>query len=165
MKKAVYAGSFDPVTNGHMFVIERASKLFDEVVVSIGVNPDKVGKTMFTLEERCRMLRTATEHLDNVSIDIFKNEYLIYYCKDVNATHYVRGVRDSTDFSSEKRMIRVNREWVPEIEPVIIIPDVKVQDISSSFVKGLIGYDSWEEKISRYVPDGVAKEIIKKVVQ
>ncbi len=162
MRKAVYAGSFDPVTNGHMFVIEQAANLFDEVVVSIGVNPDKVGRTMFSLEERCKMIWGAVEHLDNVVVSTFQS-YLIYYCQEIGATHYVRGVRDATDFDSERRMIRINREWVPGIEPVIIIPDASVQDISSSFVKGLIGYDGWQEKIEMYVPPLVVRNILLKV--
>lgn len=162
MRKAVYAGSFDPVTNGHMFVIEAAANLFDEVVVAIGVNPDKVGRTMFDLAERCKMIWGATEHLDNVTVSTFQS-YLIYYCQEIGATHYVRGIRDATDFASEKRMIRVNREWVTDIEPIIIIPDTSVQDISSSFVKGLIGYDGWQEKIGRYVPQKVAENLILKM--
>ena len=95
-RKAVYAGSFDPPTNGHMYMIREGARLFDELVVAVGHNPDK--KTTFSLEQRLRLLREVTSGLENVRIDEFESQYLVRYAARIGAGYMLRGLRNSDDF-------------------------------------------------------------------
>ena len=96
MTKAVYAGSFDPLTNGHLWMIDSASRVFDELVVSIGVNSDKV--SVFSLDERLEMIRRSTNHLSNVVVDEFSRMFLVKYAGLVGADFVVRGIRGVDDY-------------------------------------------------------------------
>jgi pantetheine-phosphate adenylyltransferase len=160
MKKAVYAGSFDPITIGHTYIIDKASQLFDEVIVSIGINPDK--KYMFGLDERKEMLEDISKNYNNVKIDTFENKYLINYAREINANYIIRGIRSQIDFEYEKQMKNINNDICNDIETIFLIPPRDLSDISSSFVKGLIGPESWEYLISTYVPKIVYEKLIYK---
>ena len=114
----VYPGSFDPVTLGHVDLIERASKLFPELVVAVLNNPDK--RNRFTVEQRMEMLRKACAHLPNVKIDSFGG-LLVDYMRSIDAEIVLRGLRAVTDFENEFQMAQINRQIAPEIETFFLI--------------------------------------------
>ena len=161
--KAIYAGSFDPPTNGHRWVINEARKLFGQVIVAIGINPDK--KPMFTVDERKKMLKDTIEYDHGYVmpfIDSFEGEYLINYAKRMGATHLIRGVRSASDFEFEQGMRHVNNDLDPDITTVFLIPPRDLSEVSSSLVKGLIGPIGWRETIKKWVPDPVHDKFIER---
>ncbi len=129
---AVYAGSFDPVTNGHLDVIERASSLFSTLVVAVGVNARK--PALFDREERVRMLQAATSHLGNVCVESFDG-LLVEYARSLGARVIVRGLRAVADFEYETQQVLMNKRLCPEIETVFLITSGQYSFISSSLVK------------------------------
>ncbi len=162
MKKnvGIYAGSFDPPTNGHLWMINEGSMLFDELIVAIGVNPDK--RSMFTADERRRMLTEITKGMPNVKIDVFENQYLVRYAKSVGADYILRGIRSTQDYGFEHTMQQINWRIDSDIRMVFLMPAKEVENISSSFVKGLVGPKGWTDVISEYVPKHVLNELIKR---
>lgn len=158
MKKAVYAGSFDPLTNGHFWMIEQGSKLFDELIVAVGSNPDK--NYSFSTEERMEMLRDAVKDFKNIKVESFCNKLLVDYAKEVGAEYILRGARNTGDFNFEQGMSNVNRDIDPKISTVILMPPREMCEISSSLVKGLIGPNGWEKVVCKYVPKAVLKRLI-----
>lgn len=158
MKKAVYAGSFDPLTNGHLWMIEEGAKLFDELVVAIGINPDK--KSTFSPDERMEMLRKSTRMFPNVTVASFENEYLVNYADLVGAQYMLRGIRSEADFDYERRMRNINADFNPHIGTPFLMPPRELAEVSSSFVKGLIGPNGWEEVIEEYVPRKVYNKLL-----
>jgi pantetheine-phosphate adenylyltransferase len=153
MRRAVYAGSFDPITLGHLWMVEQGSKLFDELVVAIGVNPDK--RYLFSLAERLQMLRQVTGHLANVSVVSFENLFLVHYAKQVDAGFILRGVRNEQDYQYERGMRYVNEELDGQISTVLLVPPRELVEVSSSFVKGLVGPNNWQTILRKYVPEPV----------
>lgn len=153
MRRAVYAGSFDPITNGHLWMIEHGAALFDELVIAIGVNPQK--RSMFSLEQRLAMVRDAAAPFANVRVDSFENLFLVHYAQEVEANFILRGIRNEDDYSYERGMRYVNAEFSPSILTVFLMPPREYAEISSSFVKGLVGPRGWEQIVPRYVPRGV----------
>jgi len=160
MIKGVYAGSFDPPTNGHMWMIERGAQMFDELILAIGVNPEK--RSMFTVPERRRMLEDATKKYGNVKVTSFENELLVNYAKSIGAKYILRGIRSYKDYEYENGMRHVNEDIDSSILMIFLMPTSSVASISSSQIKGLIGTNGWQSAVKRYVPAGVYKEIIKK---
>ncbi|MFH1361713.1 MAG: pantetheine-phosphate adenylyltransferase [bacterium] len=136
MKKAIYPGSFDPVTNGHLDVIKRAAKLVDQVIVAVIRNPHK--KPQFSLDERVKMLKEVLRGRKNIKIDSFDG-LLVKYAKKVKATVIVRGLRAVSDFDYEFQMALTNRKMVPEIETIFFMTDYRYSYLSSSFVKEIAG--------------------------
>ena len=132
MKIAVYPGSFDPVTNGHIDIIERAAKIFDLVHVAIIVNPEKT--PYFDIDEREQMLKTAVSHIKKAKVDSFDG-LLVDYAKTKKACAIVRGLRAVSDFDYEFQMALTNLRMCPEIETVFIMTDYKYSYLSSSLVK------------------------------
>jgi len=153
MRRAVYAGSFDPITLGHLWMIEQGAKLFDELVVAIGVNPDK--RYLFTLAERMAMLQQVTGHLANVKVASFENLFLVHYARQVGANFILRGVRNEQDYKYERGMRYVNEELDEQIATVLLVPPRELVEVSSSFVKGLVGPQNWKVILRKYVPDPV----------
>ena len=102
----VYAGSFDPPTVGHLWMIEEGVRLFDELIVAVGVNPDK--KYTFTVEARLEMLRDSTKKFRNVRVTSFSNRYLIHYAQSIGASHILRGIRTESDYEYERSMRNIN---------------------------------------------------------
>lgn len=137
MRIAVYPGSFDPVTNGHLDIIERSSRVFDKVIVGVLNNSGK--KPLFTIEERVEMLRLVTEHIDNVEIDSFTG-LLVDFVKLNNASVIVKGLRTVMDFEYEFQMALLNKALNPEYETIFMMTDSKYSYISSSMVKELAGF-------------------------
>ena len=157
-KKAVYAGSFDPVTMGHLWIIEQAAYMFDTVVVAIGENVEK--KYTFSREVRLDLLKQVTHEFSNIEITQFNNEFLISYAQRINAQFIIRGIRNATDYEYEKSMRYINSDICPEINTIFLIPPRNVAEVSSSLVKGLVGSTGWEEIVKKYVPDAVSQKMI-----
>ncbi len=157
-RRAVYAGSFDPITNGHLWMIREASRLFDELVVAMGVNPDK--RSMFSVEERLEMLGEATAGLANVRVTSFQSMFLVNYARQVEAPFIVRGIRNEVDYGFERGMRHINSELCSRTLTVFLMPPRDLAEISSSFVKGLVGPEGWQQVIARYVPAGVCRRLI-----
>ena len=132
MKKAIYAGSFDPVTLGHMDIIERAAKLFDVLVVAVLENPNK--KSLFTVAERKYHLELATKHIENVEVASFQGLF-VDFAKEVGADVAVRGLRNTLDFSAEYPMFLLNRKLSDGLETVYLAADEDHVALSSTNVK------------------------------
>ncbi len=145
-RTAICPGSFDPITEGHLDIIKRASKLFDEVIVLVAINPDK--KTAFTAEERVNMIAIATEEIGNVKADSYHG-LLIDYAKDKKASAIVKGLRAMSDFEYEFQMALTNKKLLPECETVFLTTSVQNMYMSSSLVKQLSKFGG---DISEFVP-------------
>ena len=157
-RKAIYAGSFDPITNGHLWMIEQGSRMFDELIVAIGQNPDK--KYTFSLEDRLRVLKESVNHLTTVRIDVFEQQFLVNYARSAGADYILRGIRDTRDFEFERGMRHINTDLQPSITTLFLMPPREIAEISSSLVKGLIGPVGWESMVQRYVPAPVFRLLI-----
>ncbi|MGQ4276761.1 pantetheine-phosphate adenylyltransferase [Pseudidiomarina sp. E22-M8] len=131
-KRAIYPGTFDPITNGHADLIERAANLFSEVVVGIANNPSK--NPMFSLEERVELVRQVTDQLPNVSVVGFSG-LLVDFAKEHGATVLIRGLRAVSDFEYEFQMANMNRRLYPGLESVFLTPSEENSFISSTLVK------------------------------
>lgn len=150
----VVAGSFDPITNGHVWLINEAAKVVDKLYVVVGSNPAK--KYMFSVEDRLEFIGSAIEDLDHRNIAeircvIATDRMLVDVAADLKATHLIRGIRSLKDYEYELDMVRFNRDIAPDIETLFFLPPDKYSQISSSTVKGLVGFDKWEERIGKYV--------------
>ena len=156
MKTAVYPGSFDPVTNGHIDVIERALKIFDKVIVTVGDNPEK--KSTFTIEERMDMLRESTKDIKNVEIDSFSG-LLLDYVKNKNSKIIIRGLRAVSDFEFEFQRALMNRVVDNEIETIFIMTKEHYVYLNSSIVKEMAMFGG---KLNGLVPEIVEKKLKEK---
>ncbi len=152
-KIALYPGTFDPITNGHFDVIERALGLFDEVIVAVAVSQDK--KPMFTLDERIEMAKKAVEPLNNVSVVGFDN-LTVELAKTLNATILIRGLRAVSDFEYELQLGYLNNSLDDTIETVYLMPKLKHAFISSSIVRNLLKFNA---KTEHLLPKEVQKMI------
>lgn len=157
MKIAVYPGSFDPVTKGHLDIIERASKLFDHVIVTVMFNQSK--NPMFSPDERMQLLEKTTAHLSNVSVDKHMG-LLIDYLKSKEARILVKGLRAISDFEAEFQMASVNQKLCKEIETVFIMTRTDYMYLSSSIVKEVASFGG---NISDFVTEDVKNAIFKKI--
>jgi pantetheine-phosphate adenylyltransferase len=153
MRTAVYAGSFDPPTNGHLWMIEQGLRMFDHLIVAIGDNPSK--RYSFTVEERLEMLRESTPPAENLIITHFDNRYLVDYARKKGAKFVLRGIRSSHDYEYERVMRHINADMAPEITTVFLMPPRDIAEVSSNMIKSLIGPKGWEETVRRYVPPPV----------
>lgn len=137
MRIAVYPGSFDPITNGHLDIIERASRVYDKLVVGVLSNTSKT--PLFSAEKRVEMIRLVTKHLDNVEVDTFTG-LLVDFAASKNATVIVKGLRTVADFEYEFQMALLNKALNPEYETMFMMTNTKYSYISSSMVKELAGF-------------------------
>ncbi len=156
MKRAIYPGSFDPVTNGHLDMIERSAKLVDELVVGVLNNSAK--KSLFSVEERVSMLKELTAQYPNVRIDSFDG-LLVDFAKRIHAAIVVRGLRAVTDFEYELQIAQTNHEVYPEIETVFLTTRLEYAYISSTMVKEFASYGG---NISHFVPPQMVSRIYAK---
>jgi len=157
MRRAVYAGSFDPLTNGHLWMVKQGLKLFDELIVAIGINPDK--RYTFSLEERLELLHECLDSPSHLVIDSFENQFLVHYAAAKRARFILRGIRTPNDYDYERGMRYINEDLKPEITSVFLMPPREIAEVSSSFVKGLIGPDGWQEIVKQYVPEPVYRAL------
>ena len=157
-RKALYAGSFDPVTNGHLNIIERAAKMYDSLTVAIAVNPHKTG--FFTFEERVEIVREVTGHIPNVKVDTFSG-LLADYVNENGFIAYVRGLRATTDFENELQMAQMNaRLFTGDTETVFLMADPEYSFISSSIIKEVASLGGSVEGL---VPEYAVKRIKEKL--
>jgi pantetheine-phosphate adenylyltransferase len=152
----VYAGSFDPVTNGHLDLIERAAALFDKVIVAIGIHPTR--KPLFSAEERISLLREVALHLPNVTVDSFDG-LLIDYCRAHQARVIVRGLRAATDFEYELQIAHANADLEPSIDTVFLPTRTNYGFVSASLVREIASHKG---DVSRYAPLAVREALSKK---
>jgi pantetheine-phosphate adenylyltransferase len=157
---AVYAGTFDPVTIGHLWMIKSGSSLFDKLVIAVGSNPDK--KCHFTLKDRIKMLHESVAGYENVTIGKYPNKFLVKYAESIGAKFILRGIRSTTDYEYEKSLSYVNRHLNSEIVTVFLLPPREIIEISSSIVRGLVGPEGWEEVVGKYISPSVLRRLILK---
>ena len=148
-RKALFPGSFDPFTSGHLNILKRALTMFDEVVVAVGVNQDKRG--YFSMDQRMDVIRQATAGMEGVSI-IKDGNLTIDVCREMGISHIVRGVRNMLDFENERAIADMNRRLAPGIETIIIPTAQEFAHISSSAVRDLVRHHG---DTSLFLPDGV----------
>ena len=157
MKIAVYPGSFDPVTFGHLDIINRASKMFDEVIVAVMCNSAKT--PLFSLDERVKMLQESVKDLSNVKIESFSG-LLIDYCKSADIHIVIRGLRAITDFEYELQIAQTNKELSHnQVDTVFLTTSLKYSYLSSSVVKEIASYNG---DISPCVPEFIADKLYQK---
>jgi pantetheine-phosphate adenylyltransferase len=157
-RTAVYTGSFDPVTLGHLNIIERASSLVDRLVVGIGINIEK--QALFSLEERIAMLEQATRRLANVQVRSFQG-LAVHFVRDCGARVMLRGVRSLSDIEAEFTMTLANRKLDAGIETVFLMADEQFTHVSSSLLKQITPLAS-DEELARFVPRNIIGELRKK---
>jgi pantetheine-phosphate adenylyltransferase len=152
--KALYPGTFDPITNGHLDLVHRALRLFDEVIIAVGTANDK--DPMFTVQERVEMIREATSDLDGVTVEPF-NGLLVDEVRRTGASAIVRGLRAVSDFEYEFQMALMNRHLAPEVETVFLMPNKNYSYLDSTVVKevALLGGDA-----SGFVPGIVLERLL-----
>lgn len=147
--KALFPGSFDPFTAGHLNILRRALTMFDEVVVAVGINQDKRG--FFDMEKKVEIIRTATAGLRGVSV-ISYDSLTIDICRELGIRHIVRGVRNMIDFETERSIADANRRLAPEVETIIIPTAQEFAHISSSAVRDILRHGG---DYSAFIPEGV----------
>ncbi len=155
--KAIYAGSFDPISNGHLDIIKRAAKLYDELHIVVSNNILK--KYTFTVEERIDMLRLATVGIKNVIITAYDG-LVVNYAKENKIRILIRGMRNYSDYENEFNLYQYNKDLAPEIETLIMMPSTKNLFISSSAIKELVTFNC---DISKYIPKIVNDIVVNKI--
>ncbi len=161
MKRAIVPGTFDPVTSGHLDIIERAASLFDEIVVGVASSDKKNGGPLFSAQERVEFIETATEHLPNVSVRAF-DTLLIEFAHDVGASVAVKGLRALTDFEREFQMAALNWRLDSKVETMFIMAIPEYMFLSSSAVKEIARHGG---SVRGLVPDVVCDALERKLSQ
>ena len=159
MTKAIYAGSFDPFTMGHLNILNRAAKMFDEVIVAIGTNTSK--KSLFTPDEKLEMITAVVKEssYDNVRVVLHVDGLIVDFAKSEGATVMVRGIRSLTDMEYKMSIASMNKTQQPEIESVFLMADEKYSFVSSSLIKEVAIFDG---DVSGMVPESIAKKMQEK---
>ena len=159
MKRALCPGTFDPMTSGHLDIIERAACIFDEVVVAVAASPDKGGGPLFSIEDRVDMAAHATSHIANVTVRPF-DSLLVDLAREVHATVIVKGLRAVTDFEREFQMAQLNYRLDDEVETLFIVSIPEYMYLSSSAVKQIAGHGG---SVSGLVPANVNERLIERL--
>ena len=159
MKTAIYPGSFDPVTSGHLDIIRRAANIFDKLIVCVMVNAGK--HPMFSLEERVELIRRVTQDLPNVEVD-GSSELLAEYARRRGSCVVVKGLRAASDFEYDFQMNLINKKINPEMETMFLTSSEKYTFLSSSIVREMARYDA---DLTGLVPDEIIEEIREKAKQ
>lgn len=155
-KIGVYPGSFDPITFGHLDIIERSSKMFDKLIVGVLINNAK--KPLFSADERVKMIQNVTSHLDNVEVCSFHG-LLVDFAKKEGARVIVRGLRAVTDFEYELQMAQTNHTMCPGLDTIFLTTDLRYAYLSSSIVREVAFYDG---KINQFVPPEIAPLVLER---
>ncbi len=155
--RAVYAGSFDPPTNGHVWMIDQGAHLFDELIIAVAKHPEK--EYTFEIDERLGWLEQIAARHTNVKVASIQNEFLARYAKRVDANFVIRGIRHEADYQYERGMRYVNSDLNPDLTSIFLMPPRTLCELSSSFVKGMIGPEGWESVVERYVPESVFERL------
>ena len=156
MKKAIYPGSFDPITYGHIDIIRRAADIFDELTVSVLNNK---GKTpLFSVDERVNIIKEATRDLPNVTVESYDG-LLVDYCEKNNARVIIRGLRAITDFEFELQLAQTNRKLSKKVDTIFLTTSLEYAYLSSSTVKEVASFDG---DISKFVPEFIARLVYEK---
>jgi pantetheine-phosphate adenylyltransferase len=157
MKSAIYPGSFDPVTSGHLNIIRRAAKIFDRVIVCVMVNAGK--NPMFTQAERVDFIRRITEDIPNVEVDS-SSELLADYAKRRGSCVIVKGLRAGSDFENEFQMAMINRKINPQLDTLFLTADHQYMSLSSSTVKELAAYNV---DLSDFLPEQIIPDFLNRI--
>jgi pantetheine-phosphate adenylyltransferase len=157
MRIAIYAGTFDPITHGHLSVVDRGAKLFDRLWIVVAVNPTK--SPIFSGEERVQMIREVTARWPNVQTAITSG-YVVDFARECGATYMIRGVRGATDAEAELALANLNHELAPEIETVFVPAHPRLSVVSSSRLKELVRLG---EDVSPYCPGSVARRLTSRI--
>ena len=158
MKSAIYPGSFDPVTSGHLNIIRRAASIFDKLIVCVMVNAGK--SPMFSLEERVDMIRRVTKDIPNVEVDC-SNELLAEYARRKGSCVIVKGLRAGSDFENEFQMALINHKINPNLDTMFLTAEHQYMYLSSSVVKELGRYDA---DLSDFLPEPIIAEFKKRII-
>lgn len=156
-KRAIYPGTFDPVTNGHINIITRAAGMFDRVIMAIAASPGK--KPLFSLEERVSLAQEATDHLENVEVIGF-SDLMANFARNQQATILIRGLRAVADFEYETQLAHMNRHLMPELESVFLMPAKEWSFISSSLVKEVARHQG---DVTDFLPPNVHQALLQKL--
>lgn len=162
MNRAIIPGSFDPITLGHLDIIERSSKMFDEIIVCVLVNPDK--KTLFSIEERVELINKSLLSLNDcgkISVDSHQG-LLVDYMKENNINTMIKGLRNLTDFEYESQMALLNKKMCPDIDTLFLITRPDLSYVSSSSIKKVVKFYG---DISGLVPSIIEQDIIRKILE
>lgn len=158
---AVYAGSFDPMTNGHAWMIQEGAQIFNKLIVVVAQNPKK--KCWFTAEERAKMVEQFCAQepgLVNVEVEILDNKFLADYANDNGIPYLLRGIRNVIDFEYERDLAYINQRIVPgELKTIFLMTPKRLGELSSSVVKGMVGLDGWTSRVESMVPGIVYENI------
>lgn len=156
MKKiAVFPGSFDPITLGHVDIVTRALPLFDEIIIAIGVNSQK--QSLFDLDRRIEWIKKVFENEKKVKVESYEG-LTVNFCEKKNAGYLLRGIRSAADFEYEKTIAHLNGDMLPGLETILILSKPELSSISSTIVREII---RGKGKVSKFVPKMIAKELMK----
>lgn len=156
-KRAIYPGTFDPITNGHIDIVTRAAAMFDELILAIAASPSK--KPMFSLDERVALAQQATAHLQNVTVVGF-SDLMANFARDQQATILIRGLRAVADFEYEMQLAHMNRHLMPDLESVYLMPSKEWSFISSSLVKEVARHQG---DVAHFLPQPVHQALLDKL--
>ena len=156
---AVYPGSFDPFTLGHLDIVQRASRLFDRLVVGVGINLEK--QPLFSAEERVELIRLSTVHLDNIEIFTYQG-LTVKFVQKLGAPIMIRGVRPITDIPAELTMMMANRRLAPDIETLFMIADGELAHVSSSLIKEIAPIAD-EETFANFLPQPIVQKVLERL--
>jgi len=151
---AIYPGSFDPITNGHIDILQRAAKLFDHVIIAVLANSSK--KTFLSFEERLNLIKDSIKEIPNVEVDKFEG-LTVDYARKKKAKALIRGLRAVSDFEYEMQMAQMNKNLYPELETIFLVPSAEYSFLSSSIIKEVA---SFKGDISKFVPKEVNKYLL-----
>lgn len=157
-KIAVYPGSFDPITNGHLDIIQRSSEIFDKVIVAVLENPEKKSY-LFNTQEKVELIKKVTSHIDNIEVESFQG-LLVNFANQKKANLIIRGLRAISDFEYEFQMTLMNRKLDPDIETIFLMTKTEYSYLSSSIVKQVANYGGC---IKDLVPDKIINDIYGKI--
>lgn len=156
-KQAIYPGTFDPITNGHLDIVTRATQVFDHVILAIAASPSK--KPMFALDERVELAQKATAHMDNVEVVSF-SDLMANFARDIQANILIRGLRTVADFEYEMQLAHMNRHLMPQLESVFLMPSKEWSFISSSLVKEVARHQG---DVTHFLPENVYRALMNKL--